>query len=273
MMSVTIDPSETRRSPQALARRATSPVLRNLVLGVLGSGALVGFSVGAYSMMGEFARPQLAKVAIGRQAAEWPDLKDGLPAMVSSTGEAARPPSRNGDAENAGAKSANAKSADVKSTSAALALPAVPVAATVPDAPPRNAAASSPRPLPPIETATVVASVRIAPLVPPAAMASPVPPSRAETVRARAAETQFTALPADPSAQPSPRPVKKAPMASARAKPVPGPVATPQTAVAAQPAEPEETEVFGIKVPTLASSGRKFVEGVQSLGDAVAKQF
>lgn len=262
MMSVTIDPSETRHSPQApAARRATPSVLRNLVLGVIGCAALVGFSVGAYSMMGELAKPQLAKVAIGRQAAEWPDLKDGVPAMVSSTGEAARPPSQ---------------TADPKPAPAALVSPmAVPVAA--PASPPassgKHAAASSPRPLPPIEMATVVSSVRLAPLVQSVATASLVPPSRAETVRARAAETQFTAMPSEPAAQPSPRPVKKTPVASVRAKPAPGLVATAQPAAAAPTAEPEETEVFGMKVPTLASSGRRFVEGVQSLGDAVAKQF
>lgn len=263
MMSVTIDPSETRRSPQAPAARRAPSVLRNLALGVLGGAALVGFSVGAYSMMGEFAKPQLAKVAIGRQAAEWPDLKDGVPAMVSSIGEAIRPPSRTADAKPASAPLVSPVAVP------AAATPSPPVAAP----PERHAAAPSPRPLPPIEMATVVASARLAPLVQPVAMASLVPPSRAETVRARAAETQFTALPSEPAVQPAPRPVRKAPLASARANAAPATVATPQPSAAPQAAEAEETEVFGIKVPTLASSGRKFVEGVQSLGDAVAKQF
>ena len=271
MMSVTIDPSETRHSPQApAARRATPSVLRNLFLGVVGCAALVGFSVGAYSMMGELARPQLAKVAIGRQAAEWPDLKDGVPAMVPSTGEAARPPSRTVDAPTATAEAKPALTAAVSPMAASVAATASPPVAASPE---KHSAASPPRPLPLLQMTTVVPSGRIAPLVQPAAMASPVPPSRAETVRARAAETQYTALPAEPAAQPAPRPVKKTPVASARAKPAPGAVATAQPAAAAPTAEPEETEVFGMKVPTLASSGRRFVEGVQSLGDAVAKQF
>lgn len=269
MMSVTIDPSETRSAPQAPApaRRTMLPVVGRLVLGFLGCVGLAGFSVGAYSMMGQFARPQVAKVAIGRQAAEWPDLKDGIPAMVPaiapSRAEPARPPSQSTDAKPG-------------SVAAGLALPTPVVASALPStvaSPPRNAAAPPPRPLPPIETATVVRPVRLAPLAPPAAMAALVPPSPAQTVRARSAEVRFAALPPEPAAQPAAKPVRKPPVTSARAKPVPGPVATPAPAAAPPAAEAEETEMFGMKVPTLAASGRRLVDGVKSLGDAVAKQF
>ncbi|MGT2478734.1 hypothetical protein ACU4GR_07315 [Methylobacterium oryzae CBMB20] len=41
----------------------------------------------------------------------------------------------------------------------------------------------------------------------------------------------------------------------------------------AEASEPEETEVLGIKLPSLAPAGRKLKESVDALGDAVKKVF
>lgn len=251
MMSVTIDPSDARPAPlhAAPSRRPVAPLLRTLALVTLGGIGLVGFSVGAYSMLGQLARPQPAKVLISRQAAEWPDLKDGIPAMAPASRDPARPA---------------AQSVDAARPSVAIAPS--PTASIAP-AMPRKAAP------PPMEMATVVDPARLATILKPSAMAALVPPTSAETVRARAAETRVTALPPEPASPPAARPVaKKAPPAIARAKPAPEQAAS-VAAAAPEPAEAEETEVFGVKVPTLASSGRKLVEGVQSLGNAVAGQF
>lgn len=251
MMSVTIDPSDARPAPLRAAspRRPVAPLLRTLALVTLGGIGLVGFSVGAYSMLGQLARPQPAKVLISHKAGEWPDLKDGIPAMAPASRDLAKPASWNADAAPPPAASAPS-----------------PIASTAP-ATPRKAAP------PPMEMAAVVDPARLVPVVKPSAIAALVPPTSAETVRARAGETRVTALPPEPASPPAARPVaKKAPPAIARAKPATAP-ADAVAAAAPEPAEAEETEVFGVKVPTLASSGRKLVEGVQSLGNAVAGQF
>ncbi len=66
------------------------------------------------------------------------------------------------------------------------------------------------------------------------------------------------------AAQKAPTPVKSA----EKTKGVPT-----ATVAQADAAEPEETEVLGIKLPSLAPAGRKLKESVDALGDAVRKVF
>ena len=58
-----------------------------------------------------------------------------------------------------------------------------------------------------------------------------------------------------------PKPVKPAkPVQEASAEPAAAPAAAP---------EPEQSEIFGLKVPSLAPAGRKIAESVEALGNAV----
>ncbi|MFC6740612.1 hypothetical protein [Methylobacterium tardum] len=82
---------------------------------------------------------------------------------------------------------------------------------------------------------------------------------------------------APPAAEKSEKPGRK-PVA-AQKPPAPPKVAAKakapaSTAVAqAEASEPEETEVLGIKLPSLAPAGRKLKESVDALGDAVKNVF
>ena len=55
---------------------------------------------------------------------------------------------------------------------------------------------------------------------------------------------------------------------------VPKPSATATTVADATPApDSEETDILGVKLPSLAPAGRKLREGVTALGDAVRSAF
>ncbi|WP_331297743.1 hypothetical protein [Methylobacterium oryzae] len=73
------------------------------------------------------------------------------------------------------------------------------------------------------------------------------------------------------------RPEKPAPKAATRQTPAPTRTADKAkgaaTVAQAEPAEAEDTEVLGIKLPSLAPAGRKLKESVDALGDAVKNVF
>lgn len=307
MNDLALDPTETRRPRQAAAAPAAG-LGRIAIVSALGLAGLGAFA-GATSLMSGLVAPKpAAAVAVARQsAADWPDLKDGLPALAGSApARIALPPAEPPAAEPPRplAAAPEARPAVPPSAEPQPAMPrpapvqAVARAAT-PPAPPAAVASARP-PAPAIENAPVVG--------PPARQASVLPPSRtvatlparpAETVRARTASTTFAALPpepavkpeavkpeaaapaldqtaapATPEAKPAARGEKPEAKPEARPKPKPAqarkPAAAP-TAVAAAtvPEEPEETEVFGIRMPTLAATGRKLGAGVEALGEAV----
>lgn len=285
MMPLAIDPSE-RRSPtrSAAAPRtrttASGKAARPIVLAALGCVGLVGLSAGSYAMLSGLAGPQPTKIAIGRIAADMPDLRDGVPALVTS-GPADRSAPRPVPAQReAAVNPVRPVAADTPSPVQAsrMAVAAQSDGPTKPESPAKIARVL------PIQNAALVVPARTAALVPATRVAALVTPSARETVRSRVApetNTSFAALPPEPVARETPNPRKKA--VAANAAPV-QPVANPKVAARARPAasrvadatpgpaaaaEPEETEVFGMKVPSLAPAGRKFVEGVQALGEAV----
>ncbi len=116
-------------------------------------------------------------------------------------------------------------------------------------------------------------------------------PRASETVRARelvepavpnpAPATERTERPAPVErAQKIERPEKPASKAVATRKaPAPARAAekatgtAPATVAQAEPAEAEDTEVLGIKLPSLAPAGRKLKESVDALGNAVKNVF
>ncbi|NEU11820.1 hypothetical protein G3T14_06710 [Methylobacterium sp. BTF04] len=272
MMPLAIDPSEMR----APARPAKAPAPRRAVgrpiaLALLGCVGLVGLSAGCYAMLSGLAGPQViknqaARIKIGPMAVDMPDLRDGVPALAPIVTTSRPPPPSEPVTLQAGVSPAS---------------PITTLAAIVPDRPGTGPVTlEAPKPdLPaktarvlPLENAALVPPARIAPLIPAARTAALVVPSSGETKRARiSTTTSFAALPPEPASAETPSPRKKPAPAIVRAKVSP-PTHVATAAPSAQPsAEPEaeETEVFGMKVPSLAPAGRKFVEGVQALGDAV----
>ena len=288
MMPVTIDPSETR-SPAVPASRPSRLHLRIVLLSGLGVLGLAGFAALASSMLGglagpQYTRPTLQSAATAQKASEWPDLRDGVPALAPARVEPVKVVDQKSDKAKAdtpasvtGTVPADAKiTATPPSIQAAVAQPAITPAAVTPEAPAsqkRIEAAATPKParLPPIENAAVLPPARPADLVPAARTATLIPPSPNETTRSRATSGTFTALTSEREA-----PAKRvAPTPAAHAKPAAVKPVPAKVAAAAAPPEPpaeaeaEHTEVFGMKVPSLAPAGRKIAEGVEALGNAV----
>ncbi|MCJ2135424.1 hypothetical protein MKK69_15420 [Methylobacterium sp. J-026] len=278
MIDLALDPSETRetRYPVAPPRRGRD--LRVLLFGLAGLGVLGGFGVAASTLMAGLAAPAPVKVATtvaaGGRAADWPDLKDGLPAMAGAVG--AKP----ADTQPAAPVAQAPRMASLSDGFTPAAAPIAPSprakAADVAELPTRRI--PTPTPVMP-----VAASRQVVPL-PPARTAALLPPRPAETVRARAL--------VEPAAPPAPKPVAAAAPAATPekpAKPAPKIVAAkpsppvktaekakrpaPATVAQAEAAEPEETEVLGIKLPSLAPAGRKLKESVDALGEAVKSVF
>ncbi|KQT98955.1 hypothetical protein ASG60_04405 [Methylobacterium sp. Leaf469] len=301
-MSIAIDPTERRIAAEGRAPaepKAPSRVMRAALIAVLGGVGLVGLSAGAYSMLSGLAGPPPSKVRIGRISADWPDLRDGVPALASShrpSGpvpaeadplpvravvapvEAKAQEAKAFETKALEAKVVEAKAPETKAVEVKL-LQTKPADVKAVDTKPVQVAnIASPLKLarlPPIENAATVPSAPAVALVEKARTAPLVAPTPVETTRARATTGgTFAALPpasaeAGPKAKPAPVVARTKPAG----KTVPGAsekVAAAQPAQAAEP-EAEETEMFGMKVPSLAPVGRKLVEGVEALGNAVKR--
>lgn len=273
MIDLALDPSETRdnRIPAASPRRAVN--LRVVLFGLAGFGALGGFGVAASMLMAGLAPPPPMKItAAPGRAEDWPDLKDGLPAVA---GTVAAP---------------EAKPAEPVAPAPRMAsLPETftPVAASskAPAAARAKAAETAVPPARRIPTPTPVAPLaaarQVVPL-PPSRTAALQAPRPSETVRAHVVPHVVAHAPAEPAAKPfaaAPEKIAKPAPKAIAAKPAPTKTAdkTKRTASAtvaqAEVAEPEETEVLGIKLPSLAPAGRKLKESVDALGDAVKSVF
>lgn len=280
MMSVTIDPSETRRTAPP-APRPSRGRLRLVLLSGLGVLGLTGFAALASSVLGglagpQFVRPTIKTAALTQTASDWPDLRDGIPALAP-----VRAASRGWEPAPASAVPAAppALPAPVVERTPAPAIATATIPATRPEPkPPEAPVAQKPARLPPIENAAVLPPARPASLIPATRTAALVAPSPAETTRSRATGGTFAALPPEAEApkRKAPAPAVQTPKPVAHvAKPAATKPATPKVASAAAPepqaaeAEPEHTEVFGLKVPSLAPAGRKLAEGVEALGNAV----
>ncbi|WP_375453972.1 hypothetical protein [uncultured Methylobacterium sp.] len=269
MIDLALDPSETRtpaaaaqhppvgRASHRLSHRPWGRIALFGLLGIAGTGA---FASAASTFLAGLAGPQRAPAAIRQRAADWPDLKDGLP--VLATGSVAVLPAI---------------------------VPPGPVASAIPGAPRAGAVAleaataRKTRALPEIVDVPVIGPARQVSLVAPARTVAALAPLPAETIHARTTATTFAALPAEPAqAQPSSAkavparvPAAKLPLSEkpAAEKPVRKPVMVEAKALPADAPDrdtPDEaTEVFGIKVPSLAPAGRKIRESVEALGDAV----
>ena len=275
MMPVTIDPSEAP-NPASPAPHPARPRLRLVLLSGLGVLGLAGFTALASSVLGGLAGPQVPRAtiktaAVSQKASDWPDLRDGVPALAPIRPLVEKPPLESSASEKPTPPVASPPPIQARAPIAVPEQAPLPAALTPAEAPPQKraepAAAQKPARLPLIENAAVLPPARPASLVPPARTTVTLAPSPAETTRSRATSGTFTALPPEREA---PKRKPPAPVAQA-AKPTSAKVAAanaaPATPVAE--AEPETTEVFGLKVPSLAPAGRRFAEGVEALGNAV----
>jgi hypothetical protein len=272
MIDLALDPSETRdnRIPAASPRRAVN--LRIVVFGLAGLGVLGGFGVAASTLMAGLAAPPPMKVtAAPGRAEDWPDLKDGLPAVAGSIA-AATPEAKPVESVAPAPRMASLPETFTPAAAPSKA-PAMPRAKAAETAVPPARRIPTPTPVAPLAAAR-----QVVPL-PPSRTAALQTPRPSETVRAHA----VAHAPAEPAAKPvaaaAPEKTAKPASKAVAAKPAPTKTAdkakrTASTTVAqAEAAEPEETEVLGIKLPSLAPAGRKLKESVDALGDAVKSVF
>ena len=290
MMNVSIDPSEARTAPVSgnaepsrqaatTSRPALGGKLRIVLLGGLALGGVAAFSSASMSFLGGLAGPPPKPIAINRSAADWPDLRDGVPALA--TGSVVR--------------EAAVVTRPAETPALPLAEPVAPLRAALDArAQPSDIAAPAPQPVPArstaekvpakrapmIENVATVAPAREAVVVSAVKTAHALSPARSETVKARTADVAFAALPPEPAKETAKEAAKEAPKEAAKPRSKTAaskPPAARKTEVAsAEPAptaaaadEPETTEVFGLKVPSLAPAGRKLRESVEALGEAV----
>lgn len=297
MSEFLLDASETRPARATAAPQGRRASFKPYIIGGACAAVLAGFAVAASSVMADLVAPsKISRApAIGKGLAEsWPDLKDGLPAKAGIVvKEAAKKP----EAPAAGPRMAS--------------LPDPMTLASSPPAPQQQQpVASKPaqvRPAERIPVATevaVVANPPAAKVIGPSRTVASLSPRPAETVRARdeavrpdteatkareetsrsreaAAEKPAThPSPAKPKAvaakQAAPEPAKVAAAKAAVPKTTASTAAAPKPAVthtATAEADSDETEILGVKLPSLAPAGRKLKDGVSALGDAVRNAF
>ena len=258
-MSVAIHPSETRRA-EALPRAVTGPSRLRLLGGLaLGGTALAAFTAGALSFFSGLADPRAKTVRVTPVASQWPELKDGVPAL--SGGSMAEAPRLNLPPAEPPARAEATAPAPIIAAPVRAAEPA-----PLRPEPARTASvAPTGRPNLPIEPAQTLPPARAAAPVTPAKVAPALAPSRAETVRAKEEQpARFVSLPAPKAkaeaakpeavkaipAKPEKAEAARKPAAPARtrvteARPADAPAAVPAPAAVAD----DEPELLGMKIP------------------------
>ena len=294
MSELLLDTSE-RRSRVAAVPQGKRSLLRPLLISGACAAVLSGFAVAASSVMAGLVTPAPRLVqppAIGRGLAEsWPDLKDGLPAR---TGEPVKITESKAEApKSAPGPRMAAFSSDPKAFDSGTPILPMPQAKPV---------ATRAVPVKPTERIPVPTEVAVrddavaARVVGPSRTVAALAPRSSESVRARdeaaqVAEEPAKVAPPKPVAVAAPAPAKPKPAPVAAAKPTheapkvakaepPKPAAKPapvakqtvtQTASAEAPSD--ETEILGVKLPSLAPTGQKIKDSVSALGDAVRNAF
>lgn len=296
MSEFLLDASETRPARAAAAQRGRRAYFKPILIGGVCAAALTGFAVAASSVMADLVVPP--KVTRGPAidkglAASWPDLKDGLPAMAGTPVKVTE----------SKVSASSAPAPRMASLGDPMAYSAGPAASPPPPQP--VVARSTPvKPTDRIPVPTEVAVVANAPaakVVAPSRTVAALAPRPSETVRARdeavkpieeaakprdeAPRTREAAVekpvshPAAAKAKPvaakppAPEPAKVAAAKVAPPKPVAAAAKPPVTHTAAAEADSDETEILGVKLPSLAPAGQKLKEGVSALGEAVRNAF
>lgn len=296
MSEFVLDTSETRPARAAAAPRGRSPVLRPLLISGACAAVLAGFAVAASSVMADLVAPPKfdRSPAIGKGlASSWPDLKDGQPVKA---GTAVRTVDATADAP-----------AATGTRLASLPNPMAFAAGAGPEAKPPQPqpVANRPAPMRPAERIPVATEVAVvsnqatARIVAPGRSVATLSPRPSETVRARdevAPPVEEAAKPREEAPhtreaaveKPARVPAKASKVTAAAKPPSPEPAkvaaakpAAPKAAAARQPvthtaaaeADSDETEILGVKLPSLAPAGQKLKDSVSALGDAVRNAF
>ena len=261
------------RAVRRTGGRRGRPVEKARILAVVGVGAaVIGGFAGAMSLLSGLAAPPPRPVmVINTPVAEWPDLRDGVPAL-------ARP----ADAKPRLAEPAVAPAPAPAPASLRAALDPAPDPAPVAP-PPAPGAKASGRMLPRESVRLVAPQGEAASVVSAPRGVALLRPLASETVKARtAAASTFTALApedttasvAEPAREPvTPREVVKPRVKAASVKPARA-AATEAPAPAASAVadtDSDETEVLGVKIPSLAATGRKLREALGG-GDSAASE-
>lgn len=217
-MSVAIDPSETRR-PAAPAPHPSRVNLRVVLLSGAGLLGLAGFTAFAFAALGSLAGPQFTRptlatasatpASLGHNASEWPDLRDGVPALAPSRPKPIaavpdQPPAAKAEllpaavtlhaAQVADIRRIQEKPTDARPVDAKLAGPKVAEVRAAEAMPVATPVVAKPARLPQIENVAVLPPARPASLVPATRTATLIAPLPNETTRSRATNGTFTAL-------------------------------------------------------------------------------
>lgn len=287
MIDLALDPSDTRPAHASGAPDVRRGKLRVALVALAVTGGLGAFGVAASAVMADLVAPPppRARLAPPSRAADWPELKDGLPALADARAPVAAPAEVKRDEPVTPPPLRMATLAEPISALPTPTRAAAPVAALAPAQEPPAKRVPVPMPV------TVIGPTRqVAPLAP-IRTVSLQQPRPADTVRARevADPAPVVATPAvvtppavsAPTAAASPAPVrtvdKPQRKAVAARKPA-APIASQSgaqapVAVASAEAEPDEMEVLGVKLPSLAPAGRKLKESIGAIGDAVKSVF
>ncbi len=312
MSELLLDSSETRPTRTAAAGPVRRSWTRPILIGGACAAVLAGFGVAASTVLADLIAPSKLsyRTAIGTGAASsWPDLKDGLPAVA---GAPVKVTTTKTDPAPAASAPRMASLSDPMAYAAAPAAPQAAVVPSQPVPAPSRREPEAPTVRIPVPTqVTVLPPPPVTKPVPPGRLVVAVAPRPSEIVRARDETPPVAEAPPrqeaprlreavapkpaaeKPTAKPTPvAAAKPAPAASAKpvavAKATPAPDKTPKPAAAAHKpatpapapvrtaaAEPEsdDTEILGMKIPSLAPAGRKLKDGVSALGDAVRNAF
>ena len=297
-MTPHLHPSEIRAP--APEKRAVRKRLRALQIGVAAAAVAASFAAAAYVVTQLPEEEPAPKVTFNR-IEDWPEIKNGVPALAPPKPAPADPGRVRCSAADAGARAAcgSSPAADFcgaptrgggcrrigparragrgRKPKRGAPLPGSGTAADRGERARRPGCGRAPegrpsaQPKPKMPAGSAVAAS--APASPAAAEATapPVAPPAAKVGKARATSAR------DPcrEARARPPPAKTAPVKTAKAKPRAAKVASappteaPQAAPASPPAPPPEDDrvhVLGLSLPNLLPSGRKIREAVQSLG-------
>lgn len=280
-MAVSIDQSEVRNRSSITSplqkRRARFP-LRAVLIGGVGGAALLAFSVAAFSFFSDLADPRTRAPRFAPAAASMPDLKDGLPALVSGepAGAAPRAATLNLPRPNAAEPPPAAVqpaalpgvAEPAPSDTGASEAEALPLRTGVNPPPIQNAAT-----LPETETTTVVKPVRTV---------ATIAPDRAETVKAKPVPaSSVAALPRtapDPTQEPtSTATAVAAPVAATTRKPVAAKPSVQKNAArkagpsktVADASEPAPVEAAPASPATSAASDEPEIPGARQLREGL----
>lgn len=312
MSEFLLDASETRPARAAAAPQGRRTIFKPLLIGGVCAAVLAGFAVATSSVMADLVMlPNGTRgPAIDKGLAEsWPDLKDGLPAKAGikvKTAGKAEPPAASGPRmaslpgpltiaaaapppppapQPVASRPTPARPTDrIPVATEVAVLTNSPVAKVI--APTRTVAALSPRPSETVH-ARDEAVRRVEEAAKPreeeehtreAALekaAAHTAATRAKTVAAKPAPPEPAKVAAARSAAPKAAATNRTAAADKAAGPKPVASASKPTVTHTATAEPEsdETEILGVKLPSLAPAGQKLKDGVSALGDAVRSAF